>query len=224
VALDDPWLASAWRFVHPHLPPAPATVVEIGCGRLGGFVPELTSLGYDAVGIDPHAPEGPAYRQVRFEDADPLSAPAAVIASTSLHHVDDLDEVADRLAATLPSGAPLVVIEWAWERFDVATAAWCFSRLPGDEGGARWLRHHREGWRASGRAWADYLAAWIAAEGLHASDRILAVLDERFERVGLETGPYYFADLAGTSEREEQAAIDAGEIQPGSIRYVATRP
>ena len=28
-------------------------------------------------------------------------------------------------------------------------------------------------------------------------------------------GPYFFADLAGTSEAEEQGAIDAGQIQAG---------
>ena len=37
-------------------------------------------------------------------------------------------------------------------------------------------------------------------------------------------GPNYFADLADTSEAEEQAAIDAGLIRPGGIRYAATRP
>ena len=37
-------------------------------------------------------------------------------------------------------------------------------------------------------------------------------------------GPNYFADLADTTEAEEQAAIDAGLIRPGGIRYAATRP
>jgi hypothetical protein len=37
-------------------------------------------------------------------------------------------------------------------------------------------------------------------------------------------GPHYFGDLAGTSEAEEQAAIDAGQIRAGGIRSVASRP
>lgn len=33
-------------------------------------------------------------------------------------------------------------------------------------------------------------------------------------------GPYFFADLADTAESQEQAAIDAGQIQATGIRYV----
>ena len=36
-------------------------------------------------------------------------------------------------------------------------------------------------------------------------------------------GPYLFAELADTSEAEEQAAIDAGVIQAAGIRYTARR-
>jgi hypothetical protein len=49
-------------------------------------------------------------------------------------------------------------------------------------------------------------------------------LDARFTRHVHAVGPNYFADLAGTTEAEEQAAIDAGLIRPGGIRYAATRP
>src|SRR5437764_3087741 len=65
---DDRWLAAVWPFVRAQLPAAPAAVAEIGCGPLGGFVPVLRSAGYEAVGIDPEAPEGPWYRQAEFED------------------------------------------------------------------------------------------------------------------------------------------------------------
>ena len=36
-------------------------------------------------------------------------------------------------------------------------------------------------------------------------------------------GPYFFADLAGVSEVDEQAAIDAGQIQANRIQYVGRR-
>ena len=49
-------------------------------------------------------------------------------------------------------------------------------------------------------------------------------LDARFSRQLHVEGPYFFADLADTSEAEEQAAIDAGQIQAGGIRYAARRP
>jgi hypothetical protein len=52
-----------------------------------------------------------------------------VMACTSLHHVADLDDVLDRVGAVLVPGGAVVVVEWAWERFDEATARWCFARL-----------------------------------------------------------------------------------------------
>jgi len=126
---DDPWLAAVWPFVHSQLPPAPATVLEVGCGTLGGFVPALLACGYHAVGVDPEAPEGPGYRQTEFETYEPPQPLDCVVASLSLHHVADLDEVLDRLGAVLAPGGVLVVVEWAWERFAEATARWCFPRL-----------------------------------------------------------------------------------------------
>jgi hypothetical protein len=46
----------------------------------------------------------------------------------------------------------------------------------------------------------------------------------RWDRRLHADGPHYFGDLAGTSEAEEQAAIDAGQIRAGGIRSVASRP
>jgi hypothetical protein len=53
--------------VHAQLPAAPARVIELGCGPLGGFVPMLRSSGYDALGVDPQAPDEAGYRRVEFE-------------------------------------------------------------------------------------------------------------------------------------------------------------
>jgi hypothetical protein len=164
---DDPWLAAAWPFVRRQLPPAPARVLEVGCGTLGGFVPALL----------------------------------------------------------VPDGV-LVVMEWAWERFDEATARWCFARLtppaPGEAPG--WLHKHQERWAASGQPWDAYLPAWATEEQLHRAEAIVRGLDARFHRQLHVEAPYFFADLAATSEAEEQAAIDAGLIRAGGIRYAATRP
>jgi SAM-dependent methyltransferase len=219
------WLAAVWPFVHGQLPPAPARVLEVGCGKLGGFVPALLDGGYQAVGVDPEAPEGPDYRRVEVERYDPLWPVECVVASTSLHHVADLDEVLDRLAALLVPGGVLVVVEWAWERFDEPTARWCFARLtppaPGVEPG--WLHKHQERWAASGQTWDAYARAWASEEGLHPGEAILRSLHARFSRRLHVEGPYYFSDLADTSEAEEQAAINAGLIQAGGIRYTATR-
>ena len=126
---DDPWLAAVWPFVRDQLPPVPARVLEVGCGSLGGFVRALLDGGYHSVGVDPEAPEGPGYQRIEFERYEPPQPVDCVVASLSLHHVADLDEVLDRLAALLVPGGALVVVEWAWEQFDEATARWCFARL-----------------------------------------------------------------------------------------------
>jgi len=223
---DDRWLAAVWPFVRGQLPSSAATVLEIGCGTLGGFVPALLDGGYQAVGIDPEAPEGSDYQRVAFEGYAPPWPVESVVASLSLHHVADLDEALDRLGALLAPGGTLVVVEWAWERFDEPTARWCFDRLapptPGNEPG--WLPRHQERWTASGQPWDAYLRSWAEQEGLHPGAKIVQGLDARFTRHVHAVGPNYFADLADTTEAEEQAAIDAGLIRPGGIRYAATRP
>ena len=84
------WLAAVWPFVRGQLVPSPARVLEVGCGSLGGFVPALLDGGYDAIGVDPEAPEGSNYQQVELERYDPAWPVECVVASTSLHHVADL--------------------------------------------------------------------------------------------------------------------------------------
>jgi SAM-dependent methyltransferase len=221
---EDPWLEAVWPFVRDQLPPAPATVLEVGCGTVGGFVPALLDAGYQAVGVDPNAPEGPAYRRVELEryESQPVGC---VVASLSLHHVADLAAALDRLAALLAPGGVVVVVEWAWERFDEATARWCFDRLAPPAPGAEpsWLHRHRERWAASGQPWDASVRAWAEAEGLHPGGEIIRGLDGRFARQRCAEGPFFFSELAGTGEADEQAAIDAGTIQAGGIRYAARR-
>jgi SAM-dependent methyltransferase len=212
-----------WNVVRRQLPPAPASVLEIGCGSKGGFVPELEAAGYRATGIDPGAPAGPPYVQDRFEDVTGLASVDAVVASTSLHHVDDLATVLERVEDVVVLGGTVVVIEWAWERFDEPTARWCFERLVPGTDGAGWLERHRERWSSSGLPWAEYLAGWAEGEGLHGGDAVVRALDDRFERQSLTYGPYLFADLAGTEASDEAAAIDAGVIAATRADFVGRR-
>ncbi len=185
------WLSATWQVVRSHLPSAPARVVDVGCGPLGGFVPMLRSDGYDAIGIDPEAPDEAHYQRIQFEHAELPQQVDAVIASTSLHHVNE------------------------------ETANWCFKRLgPQDEAG--WLHHRRDEWLASGREWPSYLRDWAEREGLHPGEALVRLLDERLERALLTHGPYFFPDLAGTTEADEQAAIDAGQIRASRIDYAGT--
>jgi len=223
VTPEDRWLAALWPFVRAWLPAPPAAVVEIGCGPLGGFVPMLRSAGYAAAGVDPEAPEEPGYHRVEFERYEMPGPAQAIVACTSLHHVADLGEVLDRAGTALVAGAPLVVVEWARERFDEGTARWCFDRLPPPSDEHGWLRHRHDHWRASGLPWDGYIRGWAEEERLHVGQDIVRELDARFGTRSLSYGPYFFPDLAGVSEDGEQAAIDAGEIQANRIAYVGHR-
>jgi SAM-dependent methyltransferase len=223
VTPDERWLAAVWPWVRAGLPASPARVLEIGCGPLGGFVPVLRAAGYDAAGVDPEAPEGPWYHRVEFERYEPPGPVHAVVACTSLHHVPDLGEVLDLTGAALAAGGPLVVVEWARERFDEATARWCFERLPDPSGDHEWLHQLAAGWRESGRPWDGFCRSWSADRGLHAGRDIVRELDARFGRQQLGYGPYFFPSLAGVSEHDEQAAIDAGEIRASRIAYLGRK-
>ncbi|MBA3309964.1 MAG: class I SAM-dependent methyltransferase [Nocardioidaceae bacterium] len=216
-------LEAFWPFVRAQLPTPGSRVIEIGCGPLGGFVPRLDREGYDAVGIDPEAPESPGYHRVEFERFQLPQPVDAVVACTSLHHVADLDDVLDRVASALVTGGVVVVVEWASERFDEATAKWCFSRLENSttEDDHGWLHKHRDDWLASQHDWDTYLRGWAKHEGLHPGQQIVQGLDARFERAVSTFAPYFFPDLADTSEADEQRAIDAGLIQATGVRHAA---
>jgi SAM-dependent methyltransferase len=200
------------------LPAPPGVVVELGCGRHGGFVPSLNHAGYQALGVDPVAPEGASYRRAEFEHAELPDELDAVVACTSLHHVADPGRVLDTIARHLVAGGVVVVIEWDWERFGEATARWCFERL-GPDCPHSWLHHRREDWIASGEEWEHYLRGWTERHGIHSASALLEKLDSRFERVHFARGAYFFGDLADTSEEEELLAIGSGQIQSTRIDY-----
>jgi SAM-dependent methyltransferase len=219
VTAQERWLAAQWPRVRSYLPQPPTRVIELGCGRLGGFVPRLRNHGYDAIGVDPVAPEGQDYRQTEFERSDLPEPVDAVIACTSLHHVSDPDEVLDGIADELAPHGVVVVVEWDWESFDEPTARWAFERLD-TSGSESWLHRHRDGWADSGEAWEGYLRGWAAHHGLHSAARLISGLDRRFERLNSLRGPYLFSELSDTSEDDERAAIEAEEIQALRLDYV----
>ncbi len=222
---DDVWLAAMWPLVRAQLPGPPARIIEIGCGEAGGHVPALLAAGYQAVGIDPEAPAGPGYRGIPFEQYRPGEPVDAVLASLSLHHMADLGDVLDQVAGVLRPGGTLVVIEWGWETLDEATARWCFSQRLRDaeQEHGTWLAGLREQWTESGQPWPEFIRDWAQGHGLHPLTAIEAALAERFTTIHRSHGPYYFPELADTGQDREQAAIDAGQIRAGCLRY-AGRP
>jgi SAM-dependent methyltransferase len=178
------------EFVLSQLPPAPARVLEVGCGE-GELARALDSSGYDVVAIDPEAPEGPIFRRTtvdEFEDADGFDA---VVASRSLHHVHELGAALDKLARMLRG--PLVLDEFVWDQLDGQTAEQFGISLPD------WYDEH---------------------EGLHGYAALRRELDARFEERLFEWRPYlYRYDEIELEEDEERRLIESGAIAALGFRY-----
>jgi len=195
-------------FVLSQLPPPPRRVLEIGCGTTGGLVGVLVDAGYDAIGVDPRAPDGDRFRQVDFREID--GEYDAVVAGRMLHHVRPLGEALDRVAAFAPL---LVVDEFAWDRIDAPAQDWY-------EGQRRILV--AAGTDPPGPVSLD---EWRAAHtGLHPHRELLEGLRARYRETAFEWLPYLYRWLGGTSsEPLEQALVDAQAFPAIGWRWAGVR-
>jgi hypothetical protein len=195
-------------FVLDQLPPPPLRILEVGCGREGGLVEPLAASGYEALGVDPHAPEGARFVQSTFQELD--GEWEAVIAGRVLHHVNPLGEGLDLLASFAPL---LVVDEFASDRIDRAAQDWY-------EGQHRMLR--ASGTEPNGPADLD---EWrVRHPGLHPHDVLLAELRARYDERVLEWVPYLSRWLGGpSSESLEQTLIDNELIPAIGYRWAGVR-
>jgi hypothetical protein len=159
------------EFVLHHLPPAPARVLEVGCGDRGGVVSALIDAGYDAIGVDPRAPAGPHFRQTDFREVDGTFD--AVVAGRVIHHLDPLDDAVERLASLAPL---LIADEFAWDLIDPELQAWYEAERAArpDAVGPPTLDEWR--WRHP---------------GLHPHDVLLDALRARYDERVLEWIPYF---------------------------------
>jgi len=138
----------------------------------------------------------------------------------------------DKIADVLRMGGSLVVVEFAWDRIDDATAEWALERLPPTSLSEEhsWLGRRCQEWARGSRgnrARAEsYFSEWAAEEGLHSSRRIRDELGRRFVGRLFEWVPYLYPDLGeDTVEADESAAIEALAINATGFRYVgATTP
>jgi hypothetical protein len=196
-------------FVLAHLPPPPARVLEVGCGDRGGVVPVLLEAGYEALGVDPRAPSGPAFRQVDFREVE--GEFGAVVAGRVLHHLHPLGEALDRLAALAPV---LVVDDFAWDLIDAGAQDWY-------EGQYRMLA--AAGSEPKGPRSLD---EWRAQHpDVHPHNVLLDALRARYEERVLEWGPYFHRWLGGpSSEALEQTLTAIGAFPAIGWRWAGVRP
>jgi hypothetical protein len=193
-------------YVLGRLPPPPLRVLEVGCGDQGGVTPALVAAGYDALAIDPRAPEGPHYRQTTLEELEPEPFDA-VVAGRVLHHVTPLAPALAKLAAMAPL---LIADEFAFDRIDAAAQQW-YERL---------FRERSVG--CDHPAGPSDLGEWRSRHiDLHSSETLLTALDVVYEAVELEWRPYLYHWLGGETEQLEWAAIEAGDLPAIGYRFTS---
>lgn len=213
-------------FILGQLPPPPTRVLEVGCGD-GRLATAMHGAGYDVTAVDPVAPEGPIFRAVRFEDlAEQPAGYDAAVASLSLHHVEDLDVVLDKIRRLVRPGGRVAIVEFGWDRIDEATGRWYAERLPVDPHAVgAFLRESCLNWKDSDgtRGIADFCADWATEAKLFDSTTILSGLRSRFTELSVTWAPYLYDGIDAT-EAEESEAIAAGKINPVGIRFVGVLP
>jgi hypothetical protein len=201
--------ASFVPYVLSQLPEVPARVLEIGCGDEGGVTPALAAAGYDAVGIDPQAPEGPLFRRTTIEAFDDPGPFNAVVAARVLHHVDPLDAAVDKLAHLAPL---LIVDEFACDRIDDAARHW-YRR-----------EYQSRGAAAAARRAPQDLDEWRWAHpDLHPYDVVRSALDRRYETRDFGWQPYLYRWLGREAKAREEAMIASDMLQPIGFRYTGVR-
>jgi hypothetical protein len=188
-------------------------VLEVGCGREGGLVAVLADAGYDALGVDPHAPEGDRFLRTTFQNlpSDKLSLGGwdAVVAGRVLHHVNPLDEGLDTLASL---AALLLVDEFAHDRIDAAAQDWYEGQHrmlvaagadpPGPSSLDEWRAHHTD---------------------LHPHGVLLDALRLHYDERVLEWVPYLHRWLGGpSSEALEGTLVGAGAFAAIGYRWAGS--
>jgi SAM-dependent methyltransferase len=198
------------EFVTAELPPAPARVLEVGCGH-GRLARALDDLGYRVVAIDPAAPAGAIFQAVSLEEfADPARFDV-IVASRSLHHISDLAGGLSKLQRLLVSGGRLILIEHAFDRLDEPTARWYLEKRRATHSGAP------DSVQAC-------LAEWDADHaGLHGSTAMRRELDRRFTERWFAWTPSLYLELGQALEGEELRLIEAGSIQATGFHYLGER-
>jgi SAM-dependent methyltransferase len=203
------WLAAiTHRFLVGVLPEG-SRVLEVGCGR--GHVARLLGAdGYRVTALDLSLEEPRPWPHVRYVESDFLAFTDepydAVVFTSSLHHIHDLERAMELTRALLLPGGMIVADEFDLDAPDDATCRWNYARTDEEGGLERWRRDHEH------------------EHPLHTGAQMLDGIRTRFELTDLWRGPYLyrsFAEKAQVVRAAELLAIGRAEIRPVGLRIVA---
>jgi len=189
-----------FAFILRWLPPRPARVLEVGCGD-GALTRRLAGESYDALGLDPEAPDEGGFVRSTLEEFQSGAEFQAAVAIRSLHHLHDPDLAIDNLSALLRPGARLIAFEFAIENVDDAALRWLAERgLP-------------------------HPVLDTPIDEVIPLARLRVGLERRFGLLAAEPATY----LAREADRddlavEEEEAIRSGAIKPAGARLVYEKP
>ncbi|MEK7348249.1 MAG: class I SAM-dependent methyltransferase [Candidatus Eisenbacteria bacterium] len=217
------------RFLERALPPAPALLLEVGCGD-GTIAAALAERGYAVTALDESlavtvssaaAPVTWVESNFLFYDGAADGKPFdAVLFTRSLHHVAPLDRALDRAAALLRPGGRLLAEEFAFDRVTLPTARWWYDLesilvaagilTPPDPALAA-VRNPLGRWRQE-HAHDPPLAS---------GHDMLAAVRERFETGPAQEAPYlyrYAHERAVRGEAAERAVRQIFEVESRLVR------
>jgi SAM-dependent methyltransferase len=196
----------AW--VRANLPPAPASVLEVGAGD-GALARALRADGYEVTAIDPKS-DSPDVQGVALADLpDPARPFDAAVAVVSLHHVEPLEASIERLAAVMAPGAPLLLDEFDASALDERAAAW-------------WLEQRRARGGDEEESPAELIETMRAK--VHAIEDLVRALTRWYEVGAPVRGTYLYRWKLDESLRPVEAElVGTGRLPPTGVRIIARR-
>jgi SAM-dependent methyltransferase len=220
------------EFLRRVLPPAPARILEVGCGD-GTMTRALAGAGYEVAGLDesiarPESEAGAHAARVQWIETDflyyePDDRYDVVLFTRSLHHISPVDAALGRAHALLAPGGHVVAEEFAYDRVNIQTARWLYDL----ESILLTTGLLVEGSPESAISEGNPLGRWRRE---HASDpplptghAILATAREHFELTAVEEAPYLYRYLCDRLEATDRGGRVARRILDIESRLIRER-